>query len=618
MPTVPTTFVPQVAPPEGGDIGNFVAPGVQPMEDFTGRQVERLGQTMVQAGNVAFRVGSAMQDAIDEANAKAADVLGIRGATPLMQQYLNTSGRDAEAQYEATLNGVRGALMAPADGMPNKTSRAMYEQVAARNMAQFEAQLNSHRLRQSKVYAANEAAARADARSDMAIMAHMQRDEIDPMTGQRIGMTAYEANLGVALREVENAARLNGIPDDSAQMAAARQAVYDKVTQGVVGQYLESKDYAGAEAFLNDMAERQAVNPKVRDAMSTSIDRNRQMSVMQELTASIRAGGALTAKSDPKAYPEQEGPGKAPESLREALEAADGIQDAEMRRLVQGNLRQQYAQEDAIAKDEYNTVLDSVEQAQAAGQQIGPEMLGRLKPKDAERVMRNETIRTDARIEYDLADNPGVVSDPAWVRQHWSKMSLELRTKIRQMQNAPEKILEASYDTDMLKNTLYEAGLGDLLEKPGDAEKQQYVTLSNNVKSQIDFLQRQKGGKLTRTETQDVIDRAIMVFGKGAEEKPWWFDRSFDQPLATMASEDLERLSETYVKFRGKAIKTSEMERAQRALEAGGVQNPTLREIIKYHEISQQNMAPRGTPQPVPAERLAPTQRAQQRLRSMF
>jgi hypothetical protein len=85
-----------------------------------------------------------------------------------------------------------------------------------------------------------------------------------------------------------------------------------------------------------------------------------------------------------------------------------------------------------------------------------------------------------------------------------------------------------------------------------------------------------------------------------------------------MASEDLERLSETYVKFRGKAIKTSEMERAQRALEAGGVQNPTLREIIKYHEISQQNMAPRGTPQPVPAERLAPTQRAQQRLRSMF
>ena len=35
MPTVPTTFVPQVAPPQGGDIGQFQAPGVQPMQRAT-------------------------------------------------------------------------------------------------------------------------------------------------------------------------------------------------------------------------------------------------------------------------------------------------------------------------------------------------------------------------------------------------------------------------------------------------------------------------------------------------------------------------------------------------------------------------------------------------------
>jgi hypothetical protein len=588
VPTVPTTFVPQVAPQEGGDIGNFIAPGVQPMEDFTGRQLERLGQTSIQAGNVAFRIGSAMQDALDDANAKAGDVAGIRAATPLMQQYLNTSGAAAEAQYESTLNSVRSALIAPVDGMPTKTSRAMYEQVAARNLAQFEAQLTTHRLRQSKVYAANESAARADARSDMAIMAHAQRDEIDPMTGVKFGTKGYEANLQVALQEAENAARINGIADDSAQMDAVRQVVYDKVTQGVVNQYLEAKDYAGAEAFLNDMAERQAVNPKVREAMATSIGRNRERAVMDELTTSIRNSGTLSAKSDPTAYPEQEGPGKPPESIRDALEAADGIEDVEMRKLVQNNLRQQYAQEDMLAQDEYNAVLDSIEQAQASGAAVSPEMLGRLKPKDAERVLRNETIRTDAAVEYDLAVDPKLAGDQEYVRKHWSKMSLELRTKIRQLQAQPDKIIEASYDSDMLKNTLYEAGLDGLLDKSNSQDKKEFVALSNNIKTEIDFQQRMKGGKLNRAEMQDVMDRAVLVYGKGKREVPWWFDKSIDGPLATMSEQDVEVATERYVKFRNKPIPMNRIEETAKYLRENGLPNPTLREIIRYIETTAQ------------------------------
>lgn len=594
MPTVPTTFVPQVAPQGGGDIGQFIAPGVQPMEDLTGRQIERLGQTMVQAGNVAFRVGSATQDAIDDANAKAGDVAGIRGATPLVQQYLNTAGKDAEAQYESTLNGVRSALMAPVDAMPNTTSRSMYERVAARNLAQFEAQLNSHRIRQAKVYAANESTARSEARADMAIMAHAQRDEIDLGTGRPIGLAGYEANLRVAVQEIENAARLNGIPDDSAQMDAARQAVYDRITQGVVGQYLENKDYVGAESFLNDMAERQAVNPKVRESMATSIERNRQRAVMEELTDSIRAGGAPYAKSDPKTYPEADGPGKPPESLREALEAADGIQDPEMRRLVQGNLRQQYEQEDRLAQDEYNAILDGVEQAQAAGRPITPEALGRLKPKDAERVMRNETIRTDAKVEYDLADNPALAADQNYIRQHWSKMSLELRTKIRSLQNQPEKILEASYDTDMLKNTIYEAGLDKLLDNEPDSRRE-FVALSDRVKQQIDYTQRMKGGKLNREELQDIMDRAVMTRGKGVKEDNWlYFDKSFDKPVATMSRDELELVTETYVQSRGKPVRSDAIKRAEKALQERGIRNPTMREILEMVEATP---APATRPQ---------------------
>ena len=78
MPTVPTSFVPQVAPQGGGDIGQFQAPGIAAAENLAGPQVARFGQAMVGAGNQAFRLGSAIQDGIDEAATKEADVAAGR------------------------------------------------------------------------------------------------------------------------------------------------------------------------------------------------------------------------------------------------------------------------------------------------------------------------------------------------------------------------------------------------------------------------------------------------------------------------------------------------------------------------------------------------------------
>jgi len=66
MPTVPTTFVPQVTPPGGGDIGQFQAPAVEPMRNYTGEQVQQFGQQLTRAGMTAFSIGDAMQDQIDE------------------------------------------------------------------------------------------------------------------------------------------------------------------------------------------------------------------------------------------------------------------------------------------------------------------------------------------------------------------------------------------------------------------------------------------------------------------------------------------------------------------------------------------------------------------------
>ena len=73
MPTVPSSFVPQADTQDRGEVP-LQAPGVEPVRNLAADQQVQLGEAMTRVGNVAWNVGSNIQDAIDEAGAKAADV----------------------------------------------------------------------------------------------------------------------------------------------------------------------------------------------------------------------------------------------------------------------------------------------------------------------------------------------------------------------------------------------------------------------------------------------------------------------------------------------------------------------------------------------------------------
>lgn len=613
MPTVPTSFVPQVSPDVAGDIGMLQAPGVQAAENLAGPQMVRFGQAMTNLGDVAFRTGSAIEDAIlmqqrraeaeakrvqdelDEAAAKSADVEAIRSVTPMVQRYMNMAGKDAEDNYAGTLDGVRTALMAPMERMQSKTARAMYEQVAARNLAQFESRLYGHRIEQAKVYAGNEAAARSQSRADLAVMSYAQRNDINPATGKQFGTVEFDANLGIAIKEAEEAAKLNGIPADSAQMQRVRQGIRDNVASGVVNDLLSRKQFADAEEFLDRFDAEQELDPKARDSIRSSIDKNRQFSVVEELTMSIRGMGYPMSDSDPKNYPRQEKPGPEPETLRDALDIADTIPDMETRRAVQARLRASYAQEEALSQDAYNALLDQTEQAQATGRPLAPEMLAGLKPTDLQRILRGEQAKTDANIEFQLADNPMLMNDPEWMRKNFSRMSLELRTKIRNEQNKPQAILEASYDTDMLKRALYDAGMGDMLTSKDAEDKRSYVTLADTVKRAIDFEQRRTGGKLTNEQKSDIIDRAIMFQGTVNVQRSLlgidflYPDKTIDVPLSMMTPEQrkMTRAGEDFVMYGGRQYPAEQVLSVQEYLRSKGIPQPTLREVLEYITLKE-------------------------------
>jgi hypothetical protein len=548
-----------------------------PMDEAASKQQQELGRAMIAAGNTAYRLGSAIQDDIDDAATKEADTAFLKQAQDIMRGksgYLNTTGKDAEASFQTAQDAMSSAAKNVMDGLGNDTQRRMFQQVAARNMVSFQGQMLDHRDRQVKVYATNEAAARADQYSDLAIMSYAERNKTD-VEGRPVGLVNYQANLAVAIQEVRKAASLNGIPEGSAQMKAMEQKVYDKVATGVVNDLMNSRQYGQAEAFLDD----HPVDPKVDTTLRSSVDANRQRTTVEELTASIMQRGVLAADSDPKAYPDK--PSKtdtAPDTLREALQKADQIQDPEMRKLVQNNLRTQYGQQDALIEQEYKTLVDNTEQFLAVpGNTIAmlpAGQFGKLRPKDQQQFLKGERQDNELGTMEELARNPFVLSND-WLAANRTKMTHATYVKLLGDVNKPQAVLEASVNATQLNATLANNGMLNLVDPKSDDDKTASLLLRDNIAKLVNAKQATMKSKMTADEMQVIIDKAII---QDKAFLPSW-GRDKQKPIVSMTQEELQR---GYVMIQKEEIPVIQVRMARNALERAGIRNPTDVEVLEY------------------------------------
>lgn len=577
MPTVPSSFIPQVGMAGEGASVPYQAPPVMPMDEAASKQQQELGRAMIAAGNTAYRLGSAIQDDIDDAATKEADTAFLMQAQNIMRGksgYLNTTGKDAEASFQSAQDAMAGAAKNVMDGLGNDTQRRMFQQVAARNMVSFQGQMLDHRDRQVKVYATNEAAARADQYSDLAIMSYAERNKSDA-AGRPVGLVNYQANLAVAIQEVRKAASLNGIPEGSAQMKAMEQKVYDKVATGVVNDLMNARQYGQAEAFLDD----HPVDPKVDTSLRSSVEANRQRTTVEELTTSIMQRGVLAADSDPKAYPGTTSEtDTSPDTLREALQKADQIQDPEMRKLVQNNLRTQYGQQDALIEQEYKTLVDNTEQFLAVpGNTISmlpAGQFGKLRPKDQQQFLKGERQDNELGTMEELARNPSLLSNE-WLAANRTKMTHATYVKLLAEVNQPQKIYEASVNATQLNATLANNGMLNLVDPKSDEDKTASLMLRDNIAKLVNAKQATMKTKMTDTEMQVIIDKAII---QDKAFLPSW-GRDAQKPIAAMTQEELQR---GYVMIQKEEIPVIQVRMAKNALERAGIRNPTDVEVLEY------------------------------------
>ena len=295
MPTVPSNFVPQADMQDRGEVP-LQAPGVEPVRNLAADQQVQLGEAMTRAGNVAWNVGSNIQDHIDESGAKAADVQFLQSTQQLLNGkngYFNQEGKNAEINFQATNEAMLQTANSISDSLPNETQRQMFKQAAARNLVSFQGQVLDHRNKQARVYALNESEARA---TEYAGQAAQNWDSIGKKdeAGNPIGK--YSVALGVVDVETSHIGQLLGYAQDSEQMKALKQKFNGITATGVVDKYAKDGDYVSASNFLKDQDEKGMLDVKTRQSLMDFVDKN------QKIQSTIEAAESIVYEGHAKSF----------------------------------------------------------------------------------------------------------------------------------------------------------------------------------------------------------------------------------------------------------------------------------------------------------------------------
>jgi murein DD-endopeptidase MepM/ murein hydrolase activator NlpD len=242
------------------------------MRNAAPEQMQEMGRAQLQAGTTVMRIGQRIQDEIDEAETKAADVAALRQAQEILRGengYLRTTGKNAETQYQSAQEALAKVFQDTESQLTNDVQKRMFQQVATRNLLTLQGQMADHKFREVKVYSINESRSRMELYTAEAIQNYESRGQKDE-NGAAIG--AYNTAINTALAEADNLARLNGLDLEGSQAKALRNSVYSTVTMGVVSRLLDDDNPAAARAFYDEQVKAGRLDEQTALRLNSAID----------------------------------------------------------------------------------------------------------------------------------------------------------------------------------------------------------------------------------------------------------------------------------------------------------------------------------------------------------
>lgn len=588
MPRVPNTFVPEVAQSSGGQ-AMFQAENVQIGENLAARQAVEMGSAVRQFGGAMLKASSeiesdvmrmqmARQDKIDEAEAKNLETQFLQSAFGIVDGdggYMGTLGKAAEDRYQSVQTSLSDAAQTVLGAAKTDMQRRMLAPAIARHAMTFERRAAEHRDKQVRVYYGNEAKARSAQFVGLAVNAYRERGTVDA-DGSPAG--EFHANLVVALDEIHKYGEAAGIPEGSAQMRDLERGVYSATVTGVASRLAMDKNYQGALEFVKAHADAGNLDVQVADKLLADLFEDRRRQTVFELTDSIKARGILAAPSaaeqamqgpaaaeaeerrrfieegepaptraiDEVWAPPQENAQTRPPTMREALEIASKIEDPDVRRAVQSNLRTMYEQDEAVARKEYADHLDRIENYLAdpahSVSQVPFDSWRRLKPEDQQRLLQAQRQEDELGVREEIARNPAVLTHE-WLEKNRSRMTRQTYIGYVELLSKPDAertIKDISLDAEQVNAALVQGGYPDLVNPSVRADKEASLMLRERIKEMMygEMQLRTKRGQapdLDWKAKQEIIDRAVMARRKSQG----WFSVKDAGMIATMSADEI-------------------------------------------------------------------------------
>jgi hypothetical protein len=286
--------VPQADISSQAGVAPFEATPGQPAQNLAAGQAVELGNALVQAGNVEYRIGAIMQDNLNDGNAKQALTQWQAQAQDVLRGqngYFNAYGKDADTNYQATQDALSSSANSVMDGLGNDTQKAMFMQAASSHMTQYRAQMLDHKSKEAFRYAANESQAYVTSLSSDAINLHEFRGQVDK-DGNLIG--PFNVAEGAAITETRRRAASVGVPVNSQQMLELERGVRTAITGGVVNRLMLKNEYQAALDYVVEQKDKKYIDENAAQSLLTSVSANRDRQMAKELGESISLYGTLT------------------------------------------------------------------------------------------------------------------------------------------------------------------------------------------------------------------------------------------------------------------------------------------------------------------------------------
>jgi hypothetical protein len=479
-------------PTQDASVGNmpaFQAPGVEPMRDFTGEQLQKTGQAVQSFGTTVMKIR--LQGEVDDAKAKELYNTFAATADTIETQYLTLKGKDAVGAAMKTKNDLEAALTDVVGKAENDVQKIILRNSASVRLRSANSSIIKHSLVEQRDYDIKESGAQVDT---------FVNDAIRYSAGWKNPQGDFAVYYGAAKDGANKLADKLGYEAKSAQ----REQLILKATNQIHGQVVQTqidaqnldqaRDYL--QRYGNEMTPETFGRAKKALEIGTSDAKEQGLAESFWSKSGNNIAGALKLARETLSGKEED---QVVQRLKIFENERTGIVQAAQNDAKDKAWRS-YAETGNFSKIP-PSVLASMDGADLA-------TLQRTAKADVEARTKGTEVKTDPNVYYQLTQeammNPDF-KDPTKVdlRKYFDKLSpgdrnhfINLQRTIGTKNEAPEAVTTQQQITAVTK----QLGLKD--EKAG--------MFTQEANKALFAAQVNKGGKLNQAERQKVLDGLVL------------------------------------------------------------------------------------------------------------